>query len=919
MVVKRPTLRIRWLFWPRRFGVQLAIIFTLSLALSMTLFTYYSAERESNRIATSMRLQAGVLAENLAATSGDYLLTRDYASIENALLRAARFPGVRSIQLVDKSGKRLGDVTEEPGDEPRLLYGRPSLDVPFTEMQHVSNEDDQLVIWQPIVLGELLGWTRVSYSLHEVSEARRAVWEQNALSAGIIVTIVLLLLHLFMRRPIKALARYTDFADNLDANLGERTSVYRASIELEKLGGALNRVSRRLADQDTAIQEAMGDLRRLAAFPENDPNLVISLDTHGEIHYLNPAAKAFLEADQRGTESIVTLLPRDISATAASCIATNTARRGIESITNDRTFLWTLAPVRSDGLLHCYAVEITELKRAEEQAKAALIDKLSAEAASSAKSQFLAIMSHEIRTPMNGVLGMTELLLGTTLDNRQRRFAEIARGSAQSLLAIINDILDFSKIEAGKLELESMDLDLRSLLEEICTLFAEQAFRKNLELLCVIPPDAPTAFRGDYNRLRQIFTNLVGNAIKFTHEGEIVLTMTLTTESEGKPTVRFEVRDTGIGIPVNAQAKVFDSFSQADGSTTRHYGGTGLGLAICKQLAQLMGGTIGVTSVPGRGSTFWFTVRLEPATQCGVPATLPDNAAKRIKALIADCHPLSRQTLQQQLQAWHVTHASAMTDEDAINQLRLAVAHDAPFTAIIIDHHHDHDRTLRLMDSIKQDAALADVAVILPMPAQHVTDVGAHTQYRNVVAIEKPMRQSGLLEALKSSLVERHETPTSHDQADTTERNAQARLENAYVLVAEDNPVNQELARYALEGLGCRTHIVANGEEAVAAFARERFDVILMDCQMPRLDGYAATEQIRAVERQRGGRRTPIIALTANAIDGDRERCMTAQMNDYLSKPFTLAELGEVLVKWLPTTRTPAYPTPGLTISQAQP
>ena len=917
--MKRLLLRIRSVLWPRRFGVQLAIIFSLSLTLSMTLFTYYSSEREANRNASSMRLQASVLAENLAATMGGHLLSRDYASIENTLLRAARTPGVREIQLVDTHGKRLGDVIEQPGRKPQSLYGRPALSVPIEEKQNFSLVDENLIIWQPIMLGEVLGWVRVVYGLQEVYATQRAVWMQNGLSALVLIAVVIMLLHVFLRRPLHTLARYTHFSDNLDAHLGEHTNVYRANTELEKLGSALNRVSRRLADQDTAIQEALIKLHRLAAFPENDPNIVISLDASGARHYLNPAAKRFLESGPQQVDQIQAFMPPDIAAIATECIASKASRHGVETQHHGHTFLWTLAPVSEENLLHCYAVDITELKRAEEQASAALIDKLSAEAASNAKSQFLAIMSHEIRTPMNGVLGMTELLLGTKLDARQQRFVEVARGSAQSLLAIINDILDFSKIEAGKLELEIAELDLRALLDELGSLFAEQAYRKKLELYCIIPPTAQTLFRGDYHRLSQIFTNLISNAIKFTPQGDIFIKMLPAQSNNGTTLVRFEVHDTGIGIPPNVQDKIFDSFAQADGSTTRHYGGTGLGLAICKQLAQLMGGNIGVQSEIGKGSTFWFTVALAPSTQHVPLLRLPQHEARALKVLIADDHPESRRALQQQLEAWQIANVSAHNEEEVIAQLRSATAQEHAFTTTIIDYHHDSERTVQLARRIGQDRALTDIALILPVSAQHPIDLASHELTRNSVTLDKPIRQSSLFNCLRPSIRQRHEITSISQTTDSTLSPAPSRLESAHVLVAEDNPVNQELARYALEGLGCKVQIVANGAAAVAAFRNRGIDVILMDCQMPELDGYGATAQIRALEKKRGWPTTPIIALTANVGDDDRVHCLAADMSDYLSKPFTVAELGEILLKWLPPSAAkldPPPPNPNLICKQ---
>jgi two-component system sensor histidine kinase/response regulator len=554
-----------------------------------------------------------------------------------------------------------------------------------------------------------------------------------------------------------------------------------------------------------------------------------------------------------------------------------------------------------------------------------------AEEASRAKSQFLANMSHEIRTPMNGVLGMLELLLGTGLKDKQRRFAETAHLSAEALLSVINDILDFSKIEAGKLALESLGFDLRQTVEQVVELLAERAYRKGLELVCQIDDDVPTALQGDPNRLRQILTNIIGNAIKFTEQGEVSVVVR-STESEGPEaksgtnlcssvgfhSVYFSVQDTGIGITPEERAQLFQPFVQADGSTTRKYGGTGLGLSISKQLVIMMGGEIGVESTPGTGSIFWFTVRLavRPATEQAA-ASLRGNLSS-LRVLIVDDNATNRSILHHQLTSWGIHNSSAANGPQALELLRMAAAQGNAYDLALLDMHMPGMDGVQLTQAIKADPAIATVRLVMLTSAGPYGD--AATAYEAGVAayLSKPVRQSELYSCLATQMnrLVQVSTPT---EATATQLNllagppgAQTQF-HAYVLLAEDNRINQEVVCNMLDSLGCRVDIVHNGRQAVEARARASYDLILMDCQMPQMDGFAATQAIREYEAQLSvprnqfparkessqeppltldGRqlptfRIPIIALTANAIEGDRERCLAAGMNDYLSKPFT--------------------------------
>jgi two-component system, sensor histidine kinase and response regulator len=525
-----------------------------------------------------------------------------------------------------------------------------------------------------------------------------------------------------------------------------------------------------------------------------------------------------------------------------------------------------------------------------------------AQAANQAKSEFLANMSHEIRTPMNGVIGMAELLLDGPLSTQQRDCAKTIRDSARALLTVINDILDFSKIEAGKLEMEASPVDVRDLAEDVARLIAAQAHAKGLEVTAHIDPAVPDLVKGDPGRLRQVLVNLCGNAVKFTHEGEVALDVKVAASDAESTTLRFEVRDTGIGIPANRLDNLFKPFTQVDTSTTRRFGGTGLGLSIVRRLAEIMGGEAGVDSREGLGSTFWFTARLATVgatTEATTPRSRMPGALRGRRVLAVDDNATNRKVLKMQLQRCGIEGVCVGSAGMALTAMTEASQAGRPFEVALIDHQMPDCDGAELGRRINADPRLNSARLVL------LTSSGQHGEEQRFAALGfagfllKPVAQRDLVDCLQLVLSVSAEDWHMRTQSIVNRHHlgAQRGREKRRILLAEDNLVNEKVACRTLEKLGYRVDAVRNGREAVTAWETGRYDLILMDCQMPELDGYEATREIRS--RESSGQHIPIVALTAHAMKDDDLKCKTAGMDDYITKPIDRELLDSCLERYL--------------------
>ncbi len=513
------------------------------------------------------------------------------------------------------------------------------------------------------------------------------------------------------------------------------------------------------------------------------------------------------------------------------------------------------------------------------------------------KSNFIANISHEIRTPLNGVVGMLALLSESRLSAEQREYVEVAKSSSDALMTVINDILDMGRIEAGRLKIELDDFDLQEAVEGSCEMLSALATSKGLVLQAYVRNDVPRCVRGDRMRIRQVLVNLIANSVKFTPEGEVGVEVTLEAQTEHGPRIRFEVRDTGIGIEPHEIDRMFEAFSQAEASTTRRFGGTGLGLAISRELTQLMGGTIGAWSEPGHGSTFWFEVPFESADlELGPPVPVDD--LRDLRVLVADGNSSNRRVFEAYIESWGMRSATAADANDVLERLKRAEKSDDPFDVVLLDHGLPGASGVELAQQIMAVPELRGVRVILMISSGQVAPEDPSGSVKRRIA--KPLRQSRLLDAISAVMSSPVPLPEPTDGARPVEEPTVEEPSGLKILVAEDQSVNWKLVDRLLEKRGHEAVNAADGSSALRKLESDHYDLVLMDCQMPVLDGYETTRELRRREAAEQRSRVPVVAMTASAMEGDRERCIAAGMDDYLAKPITSERLDELLDRWLP-------------------
>lgn len=886
-----------WGLVPRlMFAVGLAII--VGGSVQTFLFVADGASEHSARLKRELSETVTFLAPLIA----DQALVEEYAGIEQLLRKQVTKSELDRLEWVDNQGRKTfaQDVPDKL-DAPRW----------FTTFAAIEVSEESL----PVTAGGVAYGT-LSAKIAPIKTQNR-LWKQFVKQIQILAITLFLMLQfiwLIFRGNLGTLRMLAEGANRFSQ--GDHAVRIRAegSPEVRVAAEAFNNMANNTESLLSSLSASESKNKLLATIVEQSSEAIWTVDVSGVVTSWNAGAVAMfgrsqedavghaLKVDESSKEDAEDRLKRLAAGerfsydTKAVTLSGNRIdmQVAVAPLVNDNNeFIGTISVAR----------DVTQSKRAEEALRVA---RAAAEAANHAKSSFLARMSHEIRTPMNGVLGMTELLLETGLSSVQRKYAETVQSSGKNLLAIINDVLDFSKIEAGKLELEKVDLDVRESLEDIVDLLAERAHAKGLELACRIPADLNTKVKGDPLRLGQVLTNLTGNAIKFTQSGAVVISVEGIQHTDTATTLRFEVSDTGVGISEEAQSRIFDEFSQADGSTTRKHGGSRLGLAISRQLVEMMGGTIQLKSALGKGSTFWFECTFDKQLESQGPESneVPQGALTGLRTLIVESSSVSRGILYSQVCNWGMNVRVAETPEHGLELLTQAASRGAPFDLAVVDLGYAGKDSLELARSIKQKPAISTVRLVM------LTPVGNHALMKDVrdagmnTCLVKPVRQSHLYESLVQVMLGGQSGATEVAAPVEEIASTPAIGNRGKILLVEDNLVNQAVALGMLHKLqGYEVVVAQNGKEALDALDKKdgrAFDIVLMDCHMPELDGFETTVEIRKREHANNSKRIPIIALTANAMAQDREDCLNAGMDDHLAKPLSRQQLKTKLELWLP-------------------
>jgi PAS domain S-box-containing protein len=906
------------------------IVCTSLVGLSLACLSFELYERTSFRAAMTSELSA--LADTLGANTAASLAFNDRKSAQDMLSALRAEPHIVAACLYESHGVvfaeyRRAGIAAEFAMPPRREDG-------------AQFQKDTLTLFRAVSLGgEKTGAIAIISDLG----ALQAKIKQYTEISVVVILFSILATYVVSSRLLRLITEPILHLAQVAARVTAKEdyalrALPRGEDEVGALIGSFNQMLERIQERDAALQGAKSELelrvqartrelqlevnermRAEEALSEERKILRALIDNVPDFMYVKDLECRFLVANlsvarQMGAKAPEELLgkndfdfyPREIATTfyedeqrviRSGQAEVNREEAGLDSQGNASQIMTTQVPLRDKngrvtGLVGI-GRDITHLKKVQEEMQNA---REAAEAASRAKSEFLANMSHEIRTPLNGVMGMTDLALETDLTQEQREYLETVKMSGDSLLTVINDILDFSKIEAGKIDLEALDFDLRDSLESTLKTLAVRADEKGLELLCEVAPEVPEVVRGDSSRLRQIVVNLVGNAIKFTDSGEIAVKVQVETREGTECVCRFTVADTGVGIPEDKRELIFKPFSQADTSTTRKYGGTGLGLTISTRLVQMMGGKIWVESEAGRGSQFHFTVRLEAADakEIKLGTIAPPELLRGVKVLVVDDNRTNRRILEGMLLRWHMKPTPVDCAAAALAQLSSALEAGEPYPLILTDMHMPEMDGFALIEQIRQRPELSAATIMMLTSAGHRGDAARCQELGVAAYLLKPIRQSELREAVARVLGAREQEGaipliTRFSLQETREPGACLR-----VLLAEDNLVNQRLAVRLLEKRGHRVVVASTGLEALEALEKESFDLVLMDVQMPEMDGLEATATIREKEKS-SGLHQAVVALTAHAMKGDREKCLAAGMDGYLTKPIRPQELDQLL------------------------
>jgi PAS domain S-box-containing protein len=864
--------------------VATVILFALFLAAMIA----YNARATDGQAATAMQINVATHQEQLVD-----------AYVQSVVLRSAGFvadPGVARDEMLSTAAALLnGGQAPNPdsaGDRTAVLVGGEQPTGTTVQLPRVSDWKLRRKLGQEAALmAKLL--TQGNRVLAEGSESPSYPADLLALRVD----------------GDQTLTIATDAAYQLSADVqGSMSWLATVEIALGVLSGLAA-----LGMAVVLVRAATRQQSRFRSLVTNASDIICVTDRSAKLLYSSPSAERVLghvPGALVGSSVLDLVHPDDRASVLASLSAILDTPGGTVEIAGRmrradgewRDMEGTATNLEADASVHGFVLngrDVTEARRASADLALARDEALRA---AQAKSEFLAMMSHEIRTPMNAVIGLTELLLGTELTAEQREFADGVNLSAENLLVIINDILDFSKIEAGRVAIEAVELDVARIADDVGRIVAEAAQANGLELLVDCAPDIPTALVGDPVRIQQVLLNLAANAVKFTPRGEVVIRARLVRADEQQVRVRFEVADTGIGIARADQERLFMPFQQADSSTTRRFGGTGLGLAICRQLVELMGGALAVTSEPDEGSTFSFELDMPLAAQAGQRAERDATVLDGLRALVVDDNATNRLILRNHLRAWGMVVLEAGDATEALAAAAAAAAGGEPVDFAVLDLNMPGMDGLELTERLHADAANGEVTVFLLSSSGERLNA-AEREARGIRAsLTKPVRVSELLDCLMTGLV------AAPGGARGAKGVPEERLAGRHVLIVEDNEMNQLVASRILARLRCTFDVVGNGRLAVDALARRSYDAVLMDCQMPEMDGYEATSAIRELEGS--NRHTPVIAMTAAAMEGDRDACMAAGMDDYLTKPIRPGALEEALLRWAPAGTSRQRPAP---------